>query len=512
MAEPAIRPRRISLGDLAASVAGARIVGDPATKIGGVVHDSRRAAPGDLFAALPGADDDGHAFAADAARRGVVGLLVERPLDLSLPQIVVPNARGALAAVAATFYGHPSREIGVVGLTGTDGKTTTGYLVDGLLRAAGRRTGLIGTVAVRIGDDLVDHETRQTTPESVDVQRYLRAMVETGATWATVEATSHGLAMHRLDGVAFRIAAVTNITREHLDFHGTVEAYRRAKGILFARVGAEKGTAVVNADDPGAVAMLDFAAGASVLRYGVVDRGAEIRAVGVSSHPQGSRFRIETGDWGAVPVDLPLIGDFNVANALCATAVALAAGVDLATIATALRNPPTIPGRMATVDAGQPFSVVVDYAHTPEALAKVLTLLRRLHADGRLIVVFGSAGERDVEKRPRQGGVAIGLADYAFLTSEDPRHEDADAIIDQIAAGAVAVGGKEGVAFSRVTERREAIRQAFAMAKAGDCVLLAGKGHERSIIWGREKRPWDEAGVARHLLAERGWVRPEAAR
>jgi UDP-N-acetylmuramoyl-L-alanyl-D-glutamate--2,6-diaminopimelate ligase len=508
--EVPVRPRRTTLDDLAASVPGSRVVGDPATPINGVAYDSRRVVPGDLFAALPGADADGHAFAADAARRGATALLVERPVALSLAQIRVVDARAALAAVAATFYGHPSREIGVVGVTGTDGKTTTGYLVDGLLRAAGRRTGMIGTVAVRIGDAVIDHETRQTTPESADIQRYLRAMVETDVTWATVEATSHGLAMHRLDGVEFRIGAVTNVTREHLDFHGNVEAYRRAKGILFRRVGAAGGTAVVNADDPGAVAMLDFAKGSTLLRYSAAGRDAEIRAVDIAAHPRGSRFRLETSDWGAAAVDLPLIGGFNVANALGASGVALAAGLDLETIATALRTPPTIPGRMAAVDAGQPFSVLVDYAHTPDALAKVLTLLRGLHPDRRLIVVFGSAGERDVEKRPRQGAVAVRLADYAVFTSEDPRHEDADAIIAQIAAGAIAAGAREGEAFDHVTDRREAIRRALAAAKAGDCVLLAGKGHEGSIIWGREKRPWDEAGVARQLLAELGWERPSA--
>lgn len=500
--------RSSTLGELAASLPDAIAVGDRATPIGGVAYDSRSVAPGDLFAALTGADTDGHAFAAEAARRGASVLLVERPVDLPLPQIRVADARAALAAVAATFYGHPSAEIGVIGVTGTDGKTTTGYLIDGLLRAAGHRTGMIGTVAIRIGDDLVDHETRQTTPESADVQRYLRAMVETGAAWATVEATSHGLAMHRLDGVAFRIGAVTNVTHEHLDFHGTVDAYRRAKGLLFERVGAIGGTAVVNVDDAGAKSLLAFADGAAVVRYSAAGESAEVRAVDVEADPRGNRFRVETSEWGAASVDLPLIGDFNVANALCATTVALAAGIDLPAIATALRTPPTIPGRMASIEAGQPFSVVVDYAHTPDALAKVLTLLRGLHPGRRLIVVIGSAGERDVEKRPRLGAVAIRLADYAVFTSEDPRHDDADAIIDQIADGAIAAGGREGVAFDRVTDRGEAIRRAFVDAKEGDCVLLAGKGHEQSIIWGREKRRWDEAGEAREALTELGWDQP----
>lgn len=505
MADATVGRRSSTLGALAASLPDAIAVGDPTTPIGGVAYDSRSVAPGDLFAALTGADTDGHAFAAEAARRGASALLVERPVDLQVAQIRVADARAALAALAATFYGRPSAEIGVIGVTGTDGKTTTGYLIDGLLRAAGHRTGMIGTVAIRIGDDLIDHETRQTTPESADVQRYLRAMVETGAAWATVEATSHGLAMHRLDGVAFQIGAVTNVTHEHLDYHGTAEAYRRAKGVLFERVGENGGTAVVNVDDLGARAMLAFADGAAVVRYSAAGQTAEVQAVDVVADPRGNRFRVETSEWGAASVDLPLIGDFNVANALCATAVALAAGVDLPTIATALRAPPTIPGRMASIEAGQPFSTVVDYAHTPDALAKVLTLLRGLHPGRRLIVVVGSAGERDVEKRPRLGAVAIRLADYAVFTSEDPRNEDADAIIAQIANGAIAAGGREGVAFDRVTDRGEAIRRALAAAEEGDCVLLAGKGHEHSIIWGRDKRPWDEAGAAREALAALGW-------
>lgn len=505
MAE-APRPNRSALiGDLADVLPAARLIGDRSTRIGGIAYDSRLVGPGDLFAALPGADADGHAYAADAVRRGAAALLVERPLDLPVSQVLVPDSRAALAGVAAGFYGHPSREVGVVGVTGTDGKTTTSYLIDGLLRAAGRRTGMVGTVAVRIGDDVSDHGTRQTTPESVDLQRYLRAMVDAGAGWATLEATSHGLAMHRLDGITFRIAAVTNVTSEHLDFHGTVEAYRRAKSALFARVGEARGTAVVNVDDPGAEAMLAFADGATIVRYGASGRDTEVRAIDVVADARGSRFRIETSGWGAAAVDLPLIGDFNVANALCATAVALAAGVDLLTIAGALRTPPAIPGRMATIAAGQPFSVVIDYAHTPDALTKVLTLLRSLHPEGRLIVVFGSAGERDLEKRPRQGGVASRLADYAVITTEDPRNEDAGEIVDQIAAGALAAGAREGDGFDRVVDRREAIHRALAAARPGDCVLLAGKGHERSIIWGREKRPWDEAGVATELLSELGY-------
>ncbi len=497
------RPRRCRLADVVPD--GARLVGDGGTVVSDVAYDSRLVRPGSLFAALVGGDVDGHAFVPDAIARGAAALLVEREVAAPVPQLVVPSSRAALADVAAEFFGQPSAELDVVGVTGTDGKTTTAFLVDHLLRAGGLRTGMVGTVAVRVGETLLAHETRQTTPESADIQRYLRQMVDAGSDWGILEATSHGLAMHRLDRVRFAIGAVTNVTHEHLDFHGTVEAYRRAKGILFERTGAAGGALVVNADDEGARSLLAFGGGGSILRYAVHDAAADLRAVDVVSDGAGSRFRLEGPGGRAAPVRLPLIGEFNVANALCAAAIALAAGVELPAIAEALGRAPAVPGRMAAIAAGQPFAVVVDYAHTPDALAKVLRLLRRLQPGGRLAVVFGSAGERDVEKRPRQGAVAAQLADFAVFTSEDPRHEDAAAIIAAIAAGAAAAGGREGETYVRVVDRRAAFERALGWAGTGDCVLLAGKGHEGSIIWGREKRPWDEAAVAREVLAELGY-------
>ncbi|MCC7021704.1 MAG: UDP-N-acetylmuramoyl-L-alanyl-D-glutamate--2,6-diaminopimelate ligase [Thermomicrobiales bacterium] len=500
----------VRLAALAKAVPGASLLGSPATLVSGITYDSRQVGPGDLFAALRGADFDGHDFVEGAVRRGAAALLVEEPTPLPVAQIVVPDSRAALAPLSAVFFGHPSRKLGVIGITGTDGKTTTSYLVDHILRSAGEKTGMIGTVTIRIGEREDRHASRQTTPESSDVQRYLRQMADDGVSWAILEATSHGLAMHRLDAVRFRIGAVTNITHEHLDFHGTVEGYRRAKAILCERVGAESGVVVVNADDPGAVAIEPFAAGAEIMRYSTQDARADLQAVGVQASASGTRFRIASGEHGAAAVELPLIGAFNVSNALCAAGVALAAGIDLPTIAEALSMAPPIPGRMARVDAGQPFAVVVDYAHTPDSLRKVLTLLRGLHPTGRLIAVFGSAGERDREKRSLQGAVSARLADITVVTSEDPRNEDADAIIAQIAAGAEEAGATRGEDLFQVPERREALRLAFDLARPGDCVLLAGKGHEGSIIWGREKRPWDEAGVARELLAEAGYEAPSS--
>jgi UDP-N-acetylmuramoyl-L-alanyl-D-glutamate--2,6-diaminopimelate ligase len=500
--------------DLALSVAALRTAlpeadlrGDGQRVVTGVAYDSREVLPGDLFAALPGGYVDGHDFAQAAVERGAAALLVERPLPVDAPQLIVLDARAALATVAAELYRHPSRELNVIGITGTDGKTTTSYLTDAIFRAAGRRTGMIGTVAVRIGDVEDRHATRQTTPESADIQRLLRAMVEAGVEWAILEATSHGLAMHRLDGVRFRIGAVTNITHEHLEFHGTIENYWRAKGTLFARVAEAGGRAVVNIDDEGAASVLAYCAGAKVLRYSLAGAPAELRASEIESDRRGSRFWLSTPSGERVRVELPLLGRFNVENATCAAGVALAAGIPLAVVADALARAEPAPGRMAFIDAGQPFGVVVDYAHTPASLAKALDLLRSLHRDGRLIVVFGSAGERDIEKRAIQGGVAARLADLVVVTSEDPRYEDADAIIDQIVGGALAAGGREGDSVFRETDRREAIALACGFARPGDCVLLAGKGHEGSIIWGGEKLPWNEAEVARDVLGEMGYRR-----
>ncbi len=468
----------------------------------GVTYDSRSVAAGDLFVALPGLDFDGHDFVADAIRRGAAAVMIERAMDGSVPQLVVRNTRSSLAVAAAAFYDHPSLQLGVIGITGTDGKTTTSYLVDAILRYSGNKTGLVGTVAIKIGDIVDHHASRQTTPESLDVQRYLREMVDVGVEWAVLEATSHGLDLHRLDETRFAIGAVTNITLEHLEHHGTVEAYRRAKGVLFERVAAAGGTAVINADDPGAMEMVRFASGASVLRYSASARPSELLAEKIDLRSTGSRFEMTDGT-ARRRVELPLIGGFNVENALCAAGVALAAGLSWDVVVEGLERVEPIPGRLVRVDAGQPFSVIVDYAHTPESLAKVLRLLRALHPDGRLIVVSGSAGERDVQKRPLQGAVCVRLADYSLFTSEDPRFEDPDKIIRQIAEGAVEAGGQSGATFEMITDRRDAIRHAIAMAAPGDCVLLAGKGHEGSIIWGREKRPWSEVEVAKEILNDR---------
>ena len=485
-----------------ASAAGGAVVGDGSTLVTGVAYDSRAVAPGDLFACLPGGYADGHEYASRAAEAGAVALLVERRLPLDVAQIVVGATRRELAAVAAAFYGDPGAELTVVGVTGTDGKTTTSAIVDHLLRSAGLRTGVVGTVSVRIADEVVDHETRQTTPESAELQRHLRAMADAGVTHAVLEATSHGLDLHRLDHVPFDVGAVTNITLEHLEHHGTVEAYRAAKAILFRRVAAAGGVAVVNLDDEGARSMLDVSVGAKIVTYSTTDSSATLYASDIVVGPTGSTLAVRSGD-RAHRGSVPLTGRFNVANALCALGVATACGVDVEDAISSLASAPQVPGRMHIVDPTRPVTTIVDYAHTPASLEVMLRTLRAASPSGRLIAVFGSGGERDVAKRPLQGRVAARLADLAVFTNEDPREEDEHAILADIAAGARAEGWVEGRQFWAIPDRREAIRQAVSLAEAGDVLLLAGKGHERSIIVGQRKTPWDEAEVAGQELARR---------
>lgn len=496
----------MTLAEAAAVVVGASIDGDAATTFTDIAYDSRAVRPGALFVALRGAEADGHRYLAQAVAAGAAAVMIERNHGgdgVGVSTLRVERTRAALAPVSAAFFGHPSRELRLVGVTGTDGKTTSSYLIDHLLSRAGLVTGMAGTVAIRVAGVEDRHSLRQTTQESVENQRLIRRMVDAGCEVATFEATSHGLVLHRLDDLSFAVGAVTNITHEHLEQHGTVAAYWDAKAELFRRLG-DQGHAVVNLDDEGARSVLPHVRGPLIgySRQGV--DGAALTATNVILTSAGATFRL---GWrgGTLPVALPVVGGFNVDNALCAAGVALALGVPLASVATGLTTAPAPPGRMVSVAEGQPFGVIVDYAHTPESLTKVLRLLRSLQPGGRLIVVFGSAGDRDPTKRPLQGEAAARHADHVIVTSEDPRTEDPDAIIDQIAAGAVAAGRTDGIDLDRITDRRAAIRHAIAIAHPGDCILLAGKGHEGSIIVGHDKLDWDEETVAREELRVAGY-------
>ncbi len=504
----------VNVADLIDDLFDACITGDVRTPVTSIAFDSRNVVPGTLFVALRGGYADGHDYLQAALRAGAVAALVEpdTPEDNVAGYkgvIRVRNTRGALAHLSAALYGHPSLSLAVIGITGTDGKTTTSFYLHQMLERAGLATGLISTVAVRVPGQPDRSSARQTTPESLDVQRTLRQMVDAGARVAVVETTSHALETHRVDNCHFDVGVVTNITSEHLDFHGSIENYRKAKAGLLRRVArardsGKRGAVVLNADDPGCVAISSDAEGADILWYSTQEHSeAGVRAENIVALQDSNTFTLVI-DGRRFPVRLPLPGAWNVANALAASGAAYLLGCDVATIANCIENLRPVPGRMESIDLGQPFTVVVDYAHTPESIRSVLEEARRI-TSGRVLVTFGSAGERDVEKRPVQGAVAARLADYAIFTSEDPRFEDPEQIINEIAAGATERGAVRGVDFDCIEDRREAVSELLRRARAGDIVILAGKGHERSMIYGSDHRPWDESQVARQVLQELGY-------
>lgn len=476
-----------------------------------IAYDSRRVTPGALFVAIPGFHVDGHAFIEQAVAAGAAAVVVRRDraadiAPLPVPALAVEDTRVALSAVAAAFYDHPGRALRVIGVTGTDGKTTTTYLISALLESAGRSTGLIGTVEYKVGAQWRANDSRQTTPEAPEVQALLAEMRAAGVSHAIVESSSHGLALRKLDHCAYDVAVVTNVGADHLELHGTPDAYLEAKGRLFALLDEPVGKpgprlGVVNADDPRSAAHMRGRTRSPMIAYGI-DAPADVRADQVRLDAAGASFDLVTPG-GRSAVRLPLPGRFNVANALAAAAVALGEGLSPQAIAEGLAGAQGPPGRMERIDAGQPFSVVVDYAHTGPAFEKVLTVLRGVTA-GRLIAVFGCAGGRSPERRPGMGGAAARLADFSVLTNEDPHEEDPEQILADIAAAMRAAGRQEGRDFLTVADRRAAIRTAFAHARPGDLVLLAGKGHEQSIIVGRRKLPWDDRQVAREELAALG--------
>ncbi|MBI3521703.1 MAG: UDP-N-acetylmuramoyl-L-alanyl-D-glutamate--2,6-diaminopimelate ligase [Chloroflexi bacterium] len=490
------------------AAAGASVPGDAGfADVHGIAYDSRAVSAGSLFVAVPGFHRDGHDFAADAVSRGAVAVVAERPLRVGVPVAIVPDSRAALADLSAEFFDHPTAKLKLVGVTGTDGKTTTVHLISQVLEAAGERTGYATTVDFKLGPNRWPNETRQSTQEALEVQEFFAELLVAGGTWGVLEATSHALALRKLQHCDVDIAVFTNLTPEHLDFHGTLQHYLEAKGALFEMLdtGQDKGiakAAVLNADDPHWRYLADRSGTARVLTYGI-DALADVQGSIVSADANGSRIRISSaGD--TVELQLPLVGRFNVENALAAAAAGLAAGATLEHAKAALTRATSVRGRMERIDLGQPFTVIVDYAHTPESLDKVLRLLRPL-TTGMLSVVFGSAGERDRAKRPRLAEVAVTHADFFVITQEDPRLEDPALILQEIEAGALARGKVRGTDYEVVDDRKAAIALALGRAAAGDTVLLAGKGHEGSIIVGEEKRPWNEAETARVALQRLGY-------
>ena len=477
--------------------------GDPApagaedTEVTGLAYDNRRVEPGALFFCVPGFTADGHDFAPAAVARGAVALVVERELAQPVPQVRVESVREAMGPMAARFHGDPSARLRVCGVTGTNGKTTTAFLVRSLLEHAGRQTALMGTVKSVVGGH--EREVARTTPEAIDLQADMAEMLAAGDRFLSMEVSSHALELRRVDGIRFAAAIFTNLSRDHLDFHPDMEAYYRAKARLFELAGAEQGTvSVVNADDPHGARLAREHPEAVTF---ALDSPADYTARDVAWTAAGASFTLATPA-GDAPVSLPLPGRFNVANALGAVAAVHGLGVGLAEIAAALPSVGAVPGRLEPVDEGQPFAVLVDYAHTPDSLANVLDATRAL-TRGRLVCVFGCGGDRDRGKRPLMGRVAHDRADVVLVTSDNPRSEDPEAIVAEVLAGIdepLRPGRLEAI-----VDRREAIERAVALARAGDVVLVAGKGHEQGqeLADGR-KVAFDDVEVAREALRDVG--------
>jgi UDP-N-acetylmuramoyl-L-alanyl-D-glutamate--2,6-diaminopimelate ligase len=466
---------QVDLARIAESLSPSQVVGDMAVEIVDLAYDTRTVSRGALFFCVPGARFDGHDLAERAIEAGAAALVVEHPVASRVPQVVVADARRAMAAAAATFFGRPTAELEVAGVTGTNGKTTTAYLVYSILEAAGRRPGLLGTVECRIGGQA--RPAVRTTPEAIDLQRTFREMLDAGDRSCAMEATSHGSQLNRLDGVRFASLAFTNLTQDHLDLHGTMESYFEAKRRLFLE---GRPPAAINVGDPWGRRLAEDRPDA--LTYGLTEDAA-------------------LGPDALTGIDLKLKGRFNVENSLAAMATARLLCVDEDAIVRGIEAVDGVPGRFEAVDEGQPFTVIVDYAHTPDSLENVLVTAREL-ASGRVVCLFGCGGDRDREKRPMMGRIASELADVAIVTSDNPRSEDPGVIIEEIVAGAHSDPG-DTVLQGRlevVPDRREAIARAVEGAEPGDVVVIAGKGHEQGQQFRDRTVPFDDREVAREAL------------
>jgi len=487
--------RERSLASLLPSVADARLVdADPVTPISGISYDSRRVEPGQLFVAVPGLERDGLDFVPQAVAAGAVAVVAERALESGVPVIVVPNARRALAELAAAFYDHPSRHLPVVGITGTDGKTSTAHLLSAILEARGLTTGWLTTVNTKIGTELRPNAADHTTPEAPLVQNTLADMRAASVDVALLEVSSHALELERVHAVHFQVGVFTNLSPEHLNFHGSFEAYRAAKARLFERLPPD-GLAVLNSDDPASTFMLR-ATRAKSTTFGF-GPDADTRASDVQLSPSATTFVLQPA---GLAVTSRLVGRFNVANWLAAYSAATYFGATADDLRIAAEHQQPVPGRMNLVDHGQPFAVVVDFAHTPQALANALSTLRDLDCC-RLLVAFGMAGGRDAANRPVMGELAATKSDFVVITTDDPGREDPADIARQIAAGAERAGG----AFSIELDRRAAIRAVLERAQPGDTVLLSGKGHEQRMVVADSTLPWNDAEVAAAELERLGY-------
>lgn len=487
-------------------------------EVAGIAHDSRKVVPGSLFVAVRGFHSDGHHFIPQAVERGAAAVVAERAENAgAVPVIIVEDSRRALARLAAVFYGHPSRRIKVIGITGTKGKTTTSYLVKSVIEAGRNRTGLIGTIDYRVGDKV--YPAPNTTPESLDLQSLLAEMERAGTEYCVMEVSSHALALGRTDECVFEAAAFTNLAHDHLDFHGTADDYFQAKLLLFKGLGHDK-VAVVNADDSRS-GQIAGESKARVITFGL-SGNADVRPRSAIGHDmRGLSFTAATPA-GDIGIESPLVGKHNVYNILTAVGLGVGLGFSLETIAEGIRRMRAVPGRMEKVDEGQPFGVVVDYAHTEGSLISLLDAVRDVAA-GRIITVFGCGGDRDRAKRPRMGAAALKGSDLVVVTSDNPRTENPADILREIEAGMSAgvkiervesltghagKGPREDTPYAVIADRHAAIAAAIGIAKAGDIVVLAGKGHEDYQIIGDRKIHFDDREVAREEIrksnAERG--------
>ncbi len=519
------------LGPLARAAGDAlvSVTGEEATRIAGVTLDSRRVSEGDVFFCVPGLLHDRHDFAPAAVEAGAAALVVERPLGLGIPEVRVTDARVAMARMGAEYYGRPGDDLMLLGVTGTSGKTTTTWLLEPILAAAGHVAGLIGTIETRIAGE--PRPGVRTTPDSLDLQRTLAEMRAAGVTAVALEVTSHALSLHRVETLYFEAAAFTNLTQDHLDFHAGMEDYFEAKRSLF--VPDRVGHGAINVDDAYG-RTIKKSATVEMLGFGVAG-DADVRAESLRTGPWGMEF-VALSPLGELKIKVPLIGEFNLSNCLAAVSVAVAAGIAPSAIEAGLQSVKAVPGRFETVDAGQPFSVVVDYSHKPDALDNVLREARRIaqpkrgarsggpqkggarsggpqkggarsggpqKGGGRVICVFGCGGDRDRAKRPLMGRVAAAGADIVVVTSDNPRSEDPEAIIAEIVHGVAAE--RSGGPDESIVDRRAAIEFAIHAARDGDVVVIAGKGHESGQVFSDHTEPFDDRIVAREALAAGGW-------
>lgn len=488
------------LKQFASLLAVSELSGSENTEIKGIQTDSRQVQEGDMFICLPGHTVDGHDYADKAVALGAVALVVERKLELDVPQLIVSSCRFAMAVFSDHFFGHPSQKLNMIGVTGTNGKTTTTYLIEQILNDAGSQTGLIGTIQMRYAGQTFPMSG--TTPEALDLQRSLCHMAEAGMKNCVMEVSSHALQQGRVKGTDFRTAVFTNLTQDHLDYHHTMEEYKGAKSLLFARLGNgfdgelnKRKYAVLNADDA-ASAYFAESTSAEVITYGI-DANADVRASNIKITAQGTSFHVESFK-GSTDVELRMVGKFNVYNALAAITAALLEGIELDSIKRSLEAIPGVDGRVEAVNEGQPFAVIVDYAHTPDGLENVLRTVSEF-AEKEVFCVFGCGGDRDRTKRPIMGQIAAKYSDRVFVTSDNPRTENPDAILEDIKQGLIA----DGVPLEKyelIVDRTSAIKRAIELASPGDVVLIAGKGHETYQIIGTVKTDFDDRLVAKEAI------------